>query len=174
MLIVTSALLRRTGSDGRPEVLMGLKKTGFGAGLITCPGGKLEPGETPEEAVVREFAEETGMTLAVSDLRQVAELVFRFPDVPEWDDIRLHYFTAAKYSGEPRESDEIAAEWVAEAELEYDRMWDDSRLWLPLVLAGEDVVMDITYAGRGKVASYTRTPTRASPRTSTGAPSRAE
>ena len=94
MLNVTSALLRRTGSDGRPEVFVGLKKTGFGAGLINCPGGKLEPGETAAEAVVREFAEETGMTLAVGDLKPAAELVFHFPDVPEWDDIRLHYFTA--------------------------------------------------------------------------------
>jgi hypothetical protein len=35
-------------------------------------------------------------------------------------------------------------------------MWDDSRLWLPLVLAGEYVTMDVDYAGRSKVASYTR------------------
>lgn len=158
MLIVTSALLRRTGPDGRPEVLMGLKKTGLGAGLVNCPGGKLEPGETPEEAVVREFAEETGMTVRVRDLKPAAELVFRFPEVPEWEDLRLHYFTATEFAGEPRESVEIAAGWMAEAELPYDRMWDDSRLWLPLVLAGEYVVMDVTYAGRSKVASYTRLP----------------
>ena len=161
MLIVTSALLRRTGPDGRPEVLVGLKKTGFGAGLINCPGGKLEPGETPAEAVVREFAEETGMTLRVGDLKPAAELVFRFPDVPEWEDIRMHYFTAAEYAGEPQESDEIAAGWLAEAELPYDQMWDDTRLWLPSVLAGEYVEMDVTYAGRSKVASYTRTPSPA-------------
>ena len=161
MLIVTSALLRRTGSDGRPEVLVGLKKTGFGAGLVNCPGGKLEPGESPEEAVVREFMEETGMTLAAGDLTPAAELVFRFPDVPEWEDLRLHYFTAARFAGEPQESEEFAAEWLAEAELPYERMWDDSRLWLPPVLAGEHVVMDVTYAGRSKVASYTRQPSPA-------------
>jgi 8-oxo-dGTP diphosphatase len=161
MLIVTSVLLRRTGPDGRPEVLMGLKKTGFGAGLVNCPGGKIEPGETPEEAVVRELMEETGMTVSVADLRPAAELVFRFPDVPEWVDLRLHYFTATEHSGEPRESEEFAAEWVAEADIAYDRMWDDSRLWLPLVLAGEYVAMDVTYAGRATVASYTRVPTPA-------------
>lgn len=101
------------------------------------------------------------MTLAVGDLTPAAVLTFRFPDVPEWDDLRLHYFTAAKYAGEPRESAEIAADWMAEADLPYDRMWDDSRLWLPLVLAGEHVVMDVTYAGRSKVASYTREPSPA-------------
>jgi 8-oxo-dGTP diphosphatase len=161
MLNVTSALLRRTGHDGRPEVLMGLKKTGFGAGLVNCPGGKIERGETPEEAAVRELMEETGMTVSVADLTPAAELVFRFPDVPEWDDLRLYYFTAAEFGGEPRESEEIAAGWMAEVDLPYDRMWDDSRLWLPLVLAGEYVVMDVTYAGRSKVAEYTRTPSPA-------------
>jgi len=161
VLNVTSALLRRTGSDGRPEVLVGLKKTGFGAGLINCPGGKLEPGETAAEAAVREFAEETGMTLAVGDLKPAAELVFRFPDVPEWDDICLIYFTATEFAGEPQESAEFAAGWLPEADLPYDRMWDDSRLWLPPVLAGEYVVMDVIYAGRSKVASYTRAPSPA-------------
>ena len=158
MLIATSALLRRTGPDGRPEVLMGLKKRGLGAGLLNCPGGKLELGETPEEAVVREVAEETGMTLAVDALRPAAELMFHFPDVPEWDDLLVHYFTATEFAGEPRESDEIAVEWVAEDELRYDRMWDDSRLWLPSVLAGEYVAMDVNYAGRSKVAYYPRIP----------------
>ncbi|WP_194899298.1 8-oxo-dGTP diphosphatase [Catenulispora pinisilvae] len=161
MLIVTSALLRRTGSDGRPEVLVGLKKTGFGAGLVNYPGGKLEPGETPAEAVAREVAEETAMTVAVGDLKPAAELVFRFPDVPEWDDIRLHCFTATEFAGEPQESAEIATGWLAEAELPYDRMWDDSRLWVPPVLAGEYVVMDVIYAGRSKVASHTRLPSAA-------------
>jgi len=158
MLNVTSALLRRTGADGRPEVLMGLKKTGFGAGLVNCPGGKIEAGETPEEAAVRELKEETGMTLAARDLKPAAELVFRFPDVPEWVDLRLYYFTTTEFVGEPQESEEIAAAWIAEADLPYDRMWDDARLWLPLVLAGEYVAMDVVYAGRDTVADYTRSP----------------
>ena len=158
MLNVTSALLRRTGSDGRPEVLMGLKKTGFGAGLVNCPGGKIEAGETPAEAVVREFEEETGMTLAVADLKPAAELVFRFPDVPEYADLRLHYFTATRFAGEPEESEEFAAEWIAEADIPYDRMWDDSKLWLPRVLAGEYVALDVVYAGRDTVAEHTPLP----------------
>ncbi|NUR25909.1 MAG: NUDIX domain-containing protein, partial [Catenulispora sp.] len=137
MLIVTSVLLRREGLGGRPEVLMGLKKTGFGAGLVNCPGGKLEAGETPAEAVARELEEETGMTVAVAALVPAADLVFRFPDVPEWGDLRLHFFTATEFAGEPRESEEIAAGWLPEAEIPYERMWADTRLWMPRALAGE-------------------------------------
>ena len=160
MLIVTSVLLRRAGVDGRPEVLMGEKKTGFGAGLVNCPGGKVEAGETPAEAVVRELGEETGMTVAVADVVPVADVVFRFPDVPEWRDLRLHFFTATKFAGEPQESDEIAVDWLPEADIPYDRMWDDSQLWLPRVLAGVFVVMDVDYAGRDKVARHQWLPSR--------------
>ncbi|GAA1973152.1 hypothetical protein GCM10009838_36150 [Catenulispora subtropica] len=141
---------------------MGVKKTGLGAGLVNCPGGKVEPGETPAEAVARELEEETSMTVAVADLTPAADVVFRFPDVPEWDDLRLHFFTATTFAGEPRETDEIAVDWIPEAGIPYDLMWDDTRLWLPDVLAGEFVVMDVDYAGRDKVAEYTRVPPRAS------------
>ncbi|RKX74483.1 MAG: NUDIX hydrolase, partial [Spirochaetes bacterium] len=36
------------------KVLLIHKKTGLGAGLINAPGGRIDPGETPEEAAVRE------------------------------------------------------------------------------------------------------------------------
>jgi 8-oxo-dGTP diphosphatase len=73
----------------------------------------------------------------------------------------MHCFTATEFVGEPRESAEMATGWLAEDELPYERMWDDSRLWVPPVLAGEYVVMDVAYAGRSKVASYTRLPSAA-------------
>lgn len=158
-MIVTSALLRRS-QDDRPEVLMGLKKTGFGAGLVNCPGGKVEPGETPVQAAARELAEETGMVVEVADLVPAADIVFRFPDIPEWPDLRLHFFTATEFAGEPQETEEIAVAWVPEAAIPWDRMWEDTQLWLPRVLAGEFVTMDFDYAGRDKVARYVTVPPR--------------
>ncbi|MFD0637473.1 hypothetical protein ACFQ9X_43800 [Catenulispora yoronensis] len=75
-------------------------------------------------------------------------------------DLRLYFFTATSFAGEPRESDEIAADWIPEAEIPYDRMWDDTHRWLPDVIAGEYVVMDFDYAGRDKVAGYRRLASR--------------
>jgi 8-oxo-dGTP diphosphatase len=161
VLIVTAVLLLRTAADGRREVLMGPKKTGFGAGLVNSPGGKVEAGETPAEGVARELEEETGMTVGVADLVPAADVVFRFPDVPEWPDLRLFFFTATRFTGEPQETEEIAVNWLPEREIPYDRMWDDTQLWLPQVLAGEFVVMDVVYAGRDTVASHTRVGPRA-------------
>ncbi|NUR63815.1 MAG: 8-oxo-dGTP diphosphatase [Catenulispora sp.] len=160
MLIVTSALLRRSQGDV-PEVLMGMKKTGFGAGMINCPGGKVEPGETPVEAAARELDEETGMTVDIAALVPAADVVFRFPDIPEWPDLRMYFFTATEFAGEPQETEEIAAAWVPEADIPWDRMWEDTQLWLPKVLAGEFVTMDFDYAGRDRVAHYVTVPPRA-------------
>jgi 8-oxo-dGTP pyrophosphatase MutT (NUDIX family) len=50
------------------EILLGLKKVGFGQGKYGGFGGKVEAGETPEMAAVREMAEETGIKVAAPDL----------------------------------------------------------------------------------------------------------
>jgi 8-oxo-dGTP diphosphatase len=49
--------------EGNPaqKILLGLKKKGFGKGKIVGFGGKIEPTETVEQAVVRELREETSM-----------------------------------------------------------------------------------------------------------------
>lgn len=110
------------------------KKTGLGAGKINAPGGRIDPGETPEAAAVRETQEETG--LAPSGLEKVAELSFVFTD-----GYSLHgtVFFASAYSGDPIETAEAAPFWCAIDEIPYDGMWQDDRHWLPLVLRGEKV-----------------------------------
>ena len=44
------------------QILLGMKKRGFGAGKYNGIGGKLEPDETVEQAMVRETQEEIGVT----------------------------------------------------------------------------------------------------------------
>jgi 8-oxo-dGTP diphosphatase len=148
-----ACLLLRTAPDGSAEVLLGEKKTGFGIGKIVGPGGKVEPGETPDGAATREVAEETGIVVAVEDLREAAVLTFRFPARPSWD-LRMWVYTAERFAGEPVESEEIDCRWLPVDRLPLDRMWDDARLWLPRVLAGEHVTAEFEYAEDGeRVAS---------------------
>jgi ADP-ribose pyrophosphatase YjhB (NUDIX family) len=54
-------------------------------GLWTLPGGGVEQGEDPDDAVVREFAEETGLTVRVTGLRCVTSDVFRLPRTDTWE-----------------------------------------------------------------------------------------
>jgi 8-oxo-dGTP diphosphatase len=137
-------LIRRQSAGGQ-EVLLGLKKTGFGAGKWVGLGGHVEPGEKPAAAAVREVAEESGLLVPADSLQHMASIEFRFPIRPSWDQATDVFVTSA-YHGEPAESEEVAPRWFSVDALPLDLMWDDARYWLPLVLAGGHVDVLVTFA----------------------------
>ena len=139
-MTAATCLLILTDGD---RVLLGRKLRGFGTGYLVAPGGHVEPGETHEEAAVRETWEETG--LVASDLEPAGRVRFRFVDKATWDmDVAL--FRSSTWSGEPTASDELAPQWHPIDDLPLDRMWADAPHWLPTVLAGASVDLTITYA----------------------------
>ena len=113
------------------KALLIRKKRGLGAGKINAPGGRLEPGESPADAAVREVIEEVGVT-PISP-RERGTLAFEF-----LDGYRLfcHVFTADRCEGEVRETDEAIPLWAPLDALPYGEMWADDALWLPRMLAG--------------------------------------
>jgi len=113
------------------------KKRGLGAGKLNGPGGRIEPGETPEEGAVREVEEE--LLITPTGVKPAGQLFFQFRD---GHSIHCHVFTATGYRGEPTETDEAAPVWWSVDELPYHRMWADDRIWMPLLLA------DRTFTGR--------------------------
>jgi 8-oxo-dGTP diphosphatase len=146
-------LIRRHTATG-PEILLGLKKAGFGAGKWVGLGGHVEDGEKPEAAAVREVYEESGLVVPADAIEHRASIEFRFPTRPAWDQT-AEVFVTSVYQGEPSESDEVAPQWFAEDALPLPLMWDDAKYWLPLVLAGEHVDVVITFAP--DCATVTRT-----------------
>jgi 8-oxo-dGTP diphosphatase len=121
-----------------PKILLGLKKSGFGAGKITGIGGKVEAGETCEAGAARELLEETGVWTPPDQLERVGNLTFLFPAMHTWDGI-VHVFLAKSWTGEPGESSEIAPLWCSFDQIPYNQMWDDARYWLPLILDGNKI-----------------------------------
>ena len=111
------------------QVLLIEKKRGLGAGKINGPGGKIEPGETPLQAVIRETQEELCITPHAP--RKLGELWFAMSDHP---DILCHVFRAEQFSGTPTETAEATPLWAAVDAIPYHRMWADDRQWLPLLL----------------------------------------
>lgn len=127
------------------EVLLGYKKRGFGAGKITGIGGRVETGETILAAACRELAEEIGVAVDEPHLQAMGAVTFYFPQRHTWNQ-RVHIFVVTEWRGEPRESEEIRPVWHSIDALPIARMWDDSRYWLPQVLAGQPIQAQITFA----------------------------
>ena len=74
-------------------------------------GGKLEPGETAPEALVRECREELGITVAVGDL--FMELTHVYPDIT----VHLMLYCATIAEGEPQLLEHQAMAWITPAEI---------------------------------------------------------
>ena len=101
-----------------------------GAGLWSLPGGRIEPGETDQQAVVREIAEETGLTVVCGRLAGTATLPGLGTDTVVVRDYRAVVVGGALAAGD----DAAEARWVDEAELarlpltagllEFLREWD--------------------------------------------------
>ncbi len=111
------------------HILLIHKKRGLGAGNINGPGGRLEPGETPIEAAVREVQEE--LCITPTNVAYRGELFFQFTD---GHSIHGIVFTASNFEGTPTETDEADPIWTPLDAIPYDRMWADDRHWIPLML----------------------------------------
>jgi len=134
-----------TAGAGGVQVLLGFKKTGFGAGRWVGVGGHVEADERPVDAAVREVAEETGLVVDPAALRHMASLDFVFPFRPSWSQV-AEVFVTEDFLGEPAESDELIPQWFDIDALPLAGMWDDAKHWLPLVLTGERVQAQISFA----------------------------
>lgn len=115
----------------QPErVLLGMKKRGFGAGKWNGFGGKVQSGETIEQAARRELLEESGLT--VDTLHKIGNITFEFVGDSELMDV--HVFRADSYTGEPTESEEMKPQWFDIDKIPFSQMWADDVLWFPLML----------------------------------------
>ncbi|ELY89098.1 NUDIX hydrolase [Natrialba hulunbeirensis JCM 10989] len=131
-------------TDSDTDVLLIEKRRGLGEGWYNGPGGKLEPGETPRECAARETREEVGLEIAPDVLEYAGELTFLLDEEVH---TVCHVFRTTEFAGEPRPSDEARPEWTPVDDVPYDQMWEDDRLWLPGVLAGDTVAGEFHFAG---------------------------
>ena len=94
-------------------------------------GGKFEDKESPEDCVLREVKEETGLTLTDYKYRGIVTFV---SDV--WPCEYMHLFTATGFEGEIRECDEGVLEWLPKEQLYALPMWAGDRIFLELLDQG--------------------------------------
>ena len=134
-----------------PHVLLGMKKTGFGQGRWNGFGGKVEEGETIEDAARREIFEEAGVN--VTDMSKAGVIEFAFQGNPEV--LEVHIFRAGIFEGEPAESDEMQPRWFPVDEIPYNAMWPDDVYWLPLLLTGKKFKGRFLFEGHDHILEQT-------------------
>ena len=109
MLVAAGALIDR---DGR--VLLAQRPEGKQfAGLWEFPGGKLDDGETPEEALIRELKEELDVNTDASCLAPIAFASHNLGEIH----LLMPLFVCRKWNGTPKPLEAQGLKWVKSAEL---------------------------------------------------------
>lgn len=134
--------------NDKGEILLGMKKTGFGAGKYNGFGGKIEEGESFRQCLCREMLEEVSLLAKEEDLELIAFLNFLFSYDEETNHICYVYFVK-DYKGVPLESNEMRPQWFKLNELPFDQMWDGDREWLPKLLEGDKLIGEVVFKEDG-------------------------
>ena len=92
-------------------------------------GGKFEAGETPDECLLREAQEETGLTLTAWRCRGVVTFLTENPEDGEY----MYLFTADGFEGELKECDEGDLQWISREFLDQLPKWEGDQIFLDLL-----------------------------------------
>ena len=91
-------------------------------------GGKFEDRESPEDCILREAREETGLNLTHLEYRGIVTFIS-----DRWPTEYMHLFWADEFTGDLRDCDEGVLEWIPKARLHAIPQWEGDRIFLRLL-----------------------------------------
>ncbi len=124
-------------------LLRNKKKNDENAGKWIGVGGHFEEGESPEECMLREVYEETGLTLTQYRYRGIVTFVS-----DQYETEYMHLFTASGFRGDIKECREGELRWVAKDRIFSLNLWEGDRAFLRYLMEDKDFFsMKLTYRG---------------------------
>ncbi|XP_046638543.1 oxidized purine nucleoside triphosphate hydrolase-like [Daphnia pulicaria] len=137
----------------KSEILLGLKKRGFGEGKWNGFGGKIESGESVIQAAIRELHEESGIMTEESNLTKcgIINMDFSNGETP----FKIHVFRCSEYKGEILETEEMKPQWFDVQHIPYDLMWSEARIWFPVFLSGTSFHASFSFNALGDIIKHT-------------------
>lgn len=144
MIVATLAVIPQGG-----KVLLGEKKKGkIGIGVLSGPGGVLEPGETFRGCLIRETREELEIELDPASLELVGVIDFYHADRV---DFRVVIYRARILRGELHETADMIPDWYTLNDETFARTYEADRYWLPIAAArGEKFRANVYYRERAR------------------------
>lgn len=125
------------------------KKNDLNEGKWIGVGGKFEPDETPEECLLREVKEETGLTLQEYRLRAVITFISDC-----WPSEYMYLFTAAEYTGTLTECNEGTLKWIDKDKVLDLPIWEGDRIFLKEMMESDRFfTLKVVYQGERLVES---------------------
>ncbi len=147
-IISTLLLLRKDN-----QILLAKKKKGFGMGLFNGVGGKVEPGETIDQAMIRECQEEIHVT--PTKYEKLGINTFEEYYKGEKAHLIFHLYVATEWEGNPEESEEMSPQWFNINNIPYNEMFKDDTHWLPLALNNQKFLGYFTFNEDWELTDYT-------------------
>lgn len=126
-VLVVAAALYRKSQQGKEYLIVRRGPLQTGAGSWEFPGGKVESGEDPTEALVREIKEELGVDIQVGDF--VGENSFKYPT----KHIHLLLFECYILRGSVQLTEHDALEWVSADKISTELLSEADRPFIPML-----------------------------------------
>lgn len=143
----TLVLLRKNN-----KILLGQKKRGFAKGTFNGIGGKQDPGETIDHAMIRECQEEIGATPTQFELR--GKIIFDVWYKGEHVNMPLYIYNCTEFTGNIHETEEMIPQWFNINEIPYDKMLQDDLLWYEYFLADKKFVGKVKFDPNMKMLNH--------------------
>lgn len=108
-------------------------------------GGKFEEGESPEECIIREVKEETGLTLKEYQLRGIVTYVST-----KWETEYMYVFTANDFEGDLIECNEGDLEWIKKDKIMQLNTWEGDKIFVEKLLQNSNTFFSVKFQYDGE------------------------